>query len=213
MSLSIQFYTMIAMFGMGGFFGASLDTYNRFLKRKARRRWLVFMNDILFWILQAFILFYILLLVNEGEIRFYIFLALLCGFAAYQALLKKSYVALLEWFIRFTISVANFIWRVLHLLIFSPFKWLFLLLLTIILGLGRQLFFLVQMIGKMLLWMIKTILKPITWIGRIIWNIIPIKIRKMVIRWIDFLARHMRYWKHLFTKFFRFLLSMFKSKS
>ena len=74
----------------GSLFGATLDTYNRFLNRNARKRWLVFLNDVLFWILQALFIFYILFSVNFGEVRFYIFIALLCGFAGYQALLKAS---------------------------------------------------------------------------------------------------------------------------
>ncbi|WP_328192609.1 spore cortex biosynthesis protein YabQ, partial [Heyndrickxia coagulans] len=39
MSLSVQFYTMLAMIAMGSFFGGTLDTYNRFLQRRNRKRW------------------------------------------------------------------------------------------------------------------------------------------------------------------------------
>ncbi|MFD6438251.1 spore cortex biosynthesis protein YabQ, partial [Peribacillus sp. NPDC060186] len=38
MTLTIQFYTLLAMIGMGSCFGAALDTYNRFLKRSKRKR-------------------------------------------------------------------------------------------------------------------------------------------------------------------------------
>ena len=48
MTISVQFLTMLAMIGMGSFFGAAFDTYNRFLKRAGRKRWIVFCNDILF---------------------------------------------------------------------------------------------------------------------------------------------------------------------
>ena len=53
MSLTIQLYTMLSMIGMGAWIGASLDTYQRFLKRQERKRWFVFIHDILFWIVQA----------------------------------------------------------------------------------------------------------------------------------------------------------------
>jgi len=96
MSLTIQFYTMVAMIAMGSFIGASMDTYHRFFKRDQRKIWLAIINDVLFWILEALLLFYILFLVNKGEIRFYIFLALLCGYACYQSLLKGIYLHLLE---------------------------------------------------------------------------------------------------------------------
>lgn len=120
MTLSVQFLTMLSMIGMGSLFGASLDTYQRFLKRPLRKSWVVFINDILFWLLQGLAIFYILFLVNEGELRFYIFLALLCGFAAYQALMKNIYLKLLEIVISTIISIYYFIVKVIRLLIIRP---------------------------------------------------------------------------------------------
>ena len=38
MTLSTQFMTMLVMIGMGTFFGAALDTYNRFLKKKQEEK-------------------------------------------------------------------------------------------------------------------------------------------------------------------------------
>ncbi|WP_371931952.1 spore cortex biosynthesis protein YabQ [Mesobacillus subterraneus] len=96
MTLSTQFLTMLAMIWMGTLFGASLDTHNRFLKRSKRKSWIVFINDILFWVFQGLSIFYVLFSVNMGELRFYIFLALLCGFAAYQSLFKNMYLKVLE---------------------------------------------------------------------------------------------------------------------
>ncbi|EAO56043.1 Spore cortex biosynthesis protein [Bacillus thuringiensis serovar israelensis ATCC 35646] len=40
MSLTIQLYTCFHMIGMGAWIGASLDTYQRFLKRQDVNRWL-----------------------------------------------------------------------------------------------------------------------------------------------------------------------------
>jgi len=109
MSLTTQFYTMLAMIAMGSIFGASLDTYNRFLQRGKRKRWIVFINDVMFWLIQGLAVFYILFLVNYGEVRFYIFVALVCGFAAYQALMKNIYLKLLEILISAVISIYQFI--------------------------------------------------------------------------------------------------------
>src|SRR5262245_25191931 len=96
MTLSTQFLSMLSMIGMGSLFGMMFDTYQRFLNRPKRNHWIVFFNDLLFWIIQALLIFYILFLVNNGELRFYIFIAILCGFAAYQSLLKGTYLKLLE---------------------------------------------------------------------------------------------------------------------
>ncbi|RAI20026.1 spore cortex biosynthesis protein YabQ, partial [Rhodobium orientis] len=40
MTLTTQFYTMLAMAGMGAWLGASLDTYTRFVVRSKTARWL-----------------------------------------------------------------------------------------------------------------------------------------------------------------------------
>ena len=88
MTLSTQFMTMLAMIGMGIFFGAGLDTYNRFLKRRKRKSWLVFINDVLFWILQGLFIFFILFRVNQGELRFYIFIAFYVVLLPIKAYLK-----------------------------------------------------------------------------------------------------------------------------
>lgn len=82
-----------------------------FLKRQERKRWLVFIHDILFWVVQALFVFYVLLLVNEAELRIYVFLALLCGFAAYQSLLKALYMRLLNFLIYIFVQNNTFLFE------------------------------------------------------------------------------------------------------
>ena len=74
MTLSVQFYTIVSMILMGVWLGVAVDTYGRFMHPN---RWsiLLFLSDILFWIVQSLLVFFVLLQVNEGEIRFYIFIA------------------------------------------------------------------------------------------------------------------------------------------
>ena len=57
MSLNIQLYTMLAMVSMGSGLGASLDTYRYFVNRSKSRPWFVFVNDVLFWMVQALLIF------------------------------------------------------------------------------------------------------------------------------------------------------------
>ncbi|PFA63674.1 spore cortex biosynthesis protein YabQ [Bacillus sp. AFS015802] len=184
MTLTTQFYTMLSMIGMGALFGAALDTYSRFLNRSERKRWLVFINDILFWILQALSIFYILFVVNFGEIRFYIFLALLCGFAGYQALIKQYYLRFLERVILFFIALYNFGVKMIKKMIYSPIKWLIVLLITIVLSVGKGLLsvilFLLKVILRVVQWAIKLIITPIWWILKGIWNLLPKNITKRV---------------------------------
>jgi spore cortex biosynthesis protein YabQ len=180
MTLSTQFLTMLAMIGMGSLFGASLDTHNRFLKRSKRKSWIVFINDILFWLFQGLSIFYILFSVNMGELRFYIFLALLCGFAAYQSLFKKTYLKVLERVITFTISVYVFFVRAFRLLIIRPMQFLAATVLSLLVLAGRGLYALVKWLLAVLLWVLKLLWKPIQLLFLLFWKLLPKKIKKSV---------------------------------
>ncbi|MBB5325837.1 spore cortex biosynthesis protein YabQ [Anoxybacillus tepidamans] len=174
MSLTTQLQTMLAMIGMGSWVGAALDTYGRFLQRSKRARLIVFVNDILFWLLQSLIIFYVLLLINEGELRFYIFLAILCGYAAYQSLFRSTYLKLLELTIRFFTALYRFIVRTCYYVIIQPIRWLFRLLLLTLLLLCK----IVVLILKTLYRCVVLLLKPICTLGKWIWMIVPLKWRK-----------------------------------
>jgi len=180
MTLSTQFLTMLAMIGMGSLFGASLDTHNRFLKRSKRKSWIVFINDILFWLFQGLSIFYILFSVNMGELRFYIFLSLLCGFAAYQSLFKKIYLKVLEQAISITISVYVFFVKAIRLLIIRPMQFLAATVLSLLILAGRGLYALVKWLLAVLLWVLKILWKPIQLLFLLFWKLLPKKIKKSV---------------------------------
>jgi spore cortex biosynthesis protein YabQ len=180
MTLSTQFLTMLSMIGMGSLFGVMFDTYQRFLNRPNRKSWIVFLNDLLFWVIQALIIFYILFLVNNGELRFYIFVALLCGFAAYQSLFKVIYLRLLEFIISTVISVYRFMRRAFQLLIYKPVLGLIQLVISIIILLGRGLLSLVKFVLKILWVVLKVIWVPIEKIMLLLWKLLPKTIKKIV---------------------------------
>ncbi|PLT30847.1 spore cortex biosynthesis protein YabQ [Peribacillus deserti] len=173
MTLTTQFYTLLSIIGMGCCFGAALDTYNVFLNRSKRSSWVVFINDFLFWIIQGLVTFYVLFLVNEGELRFYLFLALICGFSAYQALLKKLYLRLLKAWISLTRKIYTFMIRLFSLLFVKPLQWLVFALIGILLSFGKVLFFLAKLILKPILSIIKGLLKPFFWIAKKMINWLP----------------------------------------
>lgn len=180
MTLTIQFYTLLAMIGMGSGFGAALDTYSRFLNRSERKRWIVFIHDFLFWIIQGLLIFYVLFLVNEGEFRLYLFLALLCGFSAYQALFKGFYQRFLEFLIILVIKLARFIANSVHILIFLPIKWIILSILAIIIGIGKFVLALLKWAGKILLFILNIFWRPLKWILTYVWNLLPVFVTKNV---------------------------------
>ncbi|MBS4175762.1 spore cortex biosynthesis protein YabQ [Bacillus sp. FJAT-49736] len=209
MSLTTQFYTMLAMIAMGSIFGASLDTYNRFLQRGKRKRWIVFVNDVMFWIIQGLAIFYILFLVNYGEIRFYIFIALVCGFAAYQALMKNIYLNLLEILINTIIAIYQFLVKLFMSLIYNPIKWIILALITISVALGKVLLSLVQLFAKMLLWTLKVIFYPIKWIGTLLWKLVPVAFRKFIEKIFQRLAGILKKAKNKIIYIFKWIRRIF----
>ena len=173
MTLTTQFYTLIAMIGMGSYFGASLDTYQLFLKRPKRSRWLVFIHDLLFWTFQALFIFYILFRVNQGELRFYSFLALLCGFAAYQALFKKSYMFILKVIISFVLHTIRFIIKLGNVILIKPIIGIFTFLFFLVKIVLKGLLALVRFCVRVIIIVIKVTFAPIVWIIRQIYKLFP----------------------------------------
>ncbi|WNS75557.1 spore cortex biosynthesis protein YabQ [Bacillus sp. DTU_2020_1000418_1_SI_GHA_SEK_038] len=180
MTLSTQFITMLAMIGMGSFFGAALDTYNRFLKRSNRKSWIVFINDILFWVVQGLAIFYILFIVNRGELRFYIFIALLCGFAAYQSLFKGLYLRLLEIVISLIVAIYRFVLKLFHYMIYKPIRGLILAVIYFLLMIKKGLFALLKLIFKIIIVICKVILLPFKWLLLLLWKVLPKGLKKSV---------------------------------
>ena len=156
------------------------DTYNRFLKRAQRKHWIVFVNDVLFWLMQGLIIFYVLFIVNKGELRFYIFIALVCGFATYQSLMKRIYLKWLEMVISWIVSIWRFLVKLFLHLIYRPLLSLFSLLISLIIALGRGLFALILFIGRASWWIIKLVLAPIRMVLLILWKLLPKIIKKNV---------------------------------
>ena len=204
MTLSTQFMTMLTMIGMGSFFGAALDTYHRFLHRSKRQKFIVFVNDSLFGLLQGLIIFYVLFVVNEGELRFYIFIALFCGFAAYQSLLKGSYLKILEVVITTVISIWNFLVKLFELLVYKPLLAIISMITSIMFSLGRGLFSLTKFIVRVMLWIVRVLMKPILLILLLFWNLLPKGIKKNVEKlyneWAGFFKRVKNYCINMFIQ-------------
>jgi spore cortex biosynthesis protein YabQ len=182
MTLTTQFLTMLSMIGMGSLFGATLDTYGRFLQRRKRKNWIVFLNDILFWVLQGLSIFYVLFIVNEGELRFYIFLALLCGFAAYQSLLKRGYLKVLEWLISVAISTYKISVNLFKTLIYQPIRFLLISTFSLLVLIGKGAITLLKIIGKIVYWILKVAWKPVELLFLLLWKLLPKRIKKIVER-------------------------------
>lgn len=172
-SLNVQFVTMLMMVGGGFYLGMALETYRRLCLNWRRPAWLLFTTEILFWLIQTLVLFSMLFKANNGEIRLYIFVACLLGFAAYQVLGRKWYKAVLEVMIRVGLAIGRFIANSIRILIIAPIKGLFTILIAILL-------FLIQTIVSIIRLLLKIILFPIKGIFAIIWRLMPKSARNFV---------------------------------
>lgn len=203
MSLTLQLYTMLTMIGMGAWLGAALDTYHRFLKRSRRKRWLVFIHDILFWTVQALLVFYVLLRVNEAELRIYVFLALLCGFAAYQSLLKTLYKRVLEFIIYVCVKTVQFFVHLFQLLIVRPIIFIIqmaivfiLLIFRMLLSIGKGLW---KIFFAILLFVGKLFFMPIRFLSLLIWKLLPKRVKIFIIKYAGFFAHAKKLKKYIFS--------------
>lgn len=173
MSLSTQLATMLAMVGMGGWIGMALDTYGRVFRKKSQRMWLVFMTDILFWIVQALLIFYVLYLVNNGEVGFYIILAIVCGFSAYQSLFKTIYMHILERLLSLIKWVYRLVKRIVTIFLIKPIVFIFTGLFQIALWIGKGMYILIRAILRIIYRLLIFFLRPFFHFAKYLWNFLP----------------------------------------
>lgn len=172
MSLNVQFLTMIVMI-LGGFYlGIALETFRRFSSFWKNNVFLTYLFEITFWLSQTFILFYLLYRVNAGELRIYIFIACLLGFAIYHALAVNLYKRMLEQMIRVVSRLFSLLKNLLLILVINPLKWVIYILIT-----------LMQFIFTILYSLLKVIILPVKWMLRGINNLLPERIQKIITKW------------------------------
>lgn len=86
-----------------------------------------YIEDILFWILTGVLILYFIFTYNNGEIRFYMFIAILLGILLYISLISK-------FFIKTNVTIINFIKMAIitiFTIILMPFKFLLKLIMRI----------------------------------------------------------------------------------
>lgn len=157
---------MLAMVAMGGWLGIAIDTYSRLIRGRKWHKWITVINDSLFWVLQGLLVFYIMLQINEGEMRFYILLALLCGYSCYRALLGNVYQRILEITIRTIIKTLRFFKTAILVLIINPTKELLKLLYKVCM-------IIIRISKKVIFFLLMLFFTPFIWAGRAIWRLFP----------------------------------------
>ncbi len=192
MSLTVQLQTMLVMVAMGVWLGVAIDTYSRLIRGRHWNKWITVINDSLFWVLQGLGVFWVLLQLNEGEMRFYIILALLCGYSCYQAILATIYMKILEAFIQAIIKTYKFCKSVLFILVINPTK--------VLLKLFYKLcMMIISFLLTVIFFLLKLIYTPFLWIGRKIWRLIAKEKLKKIKNKLGILKKIKNYIKRWFV--------------
>ncbi|HLR51929.1 MAG TPA: spore cortex biosynthesis protein YabQ [Candidatus Avamphibacillus sp.] len=166
MTLDVQFMTMISMILGGIYLGVALETFRRFSPYWKNNRILTYFMEICFWLIQSFVLFYILFRVNGGEIRVYSALACLLGFSAYKALAANFYKRFLERIIIIVTSIYRFFVKVINGLIIQPIKYIIYFFITCLLLILKGLY-------TTLSFLLKVIVTPVFWILKKVYHLLP----------------------------------------
>ncbi|RLL41675.1 spore cortex biosynthesis protein YabQ [Oceanobacillus piezotolerans] len=182
MTLSVQFLTMFAMVSSGFYLGLILETYRRLSIYWKKHVILTYTMEILFWLSQTLIVFYVLFRVNAGEIRFYVIIACLLGFSMYQALAAALYKRLLEQIIRMITAVYRFFERLVQALFIKPIKWIIIAIFTVIVGI-------VSVISKVLWFVLKIVFTPFLWLLKGLYKLLPKKIQNYLIQIAGFYSK------------------------
>lgn len=155
---------------IGGFYlGMAHDTYRRFAPYWKEKTFFVYLFEISFWLSQTGILFFLLYKVNAGELRLYIFAACLLGFSIYQVVAANIYKKVLEFVIRIIVAIYRWCRKVIQVLLITPLKWIFHIILTLILFSG-------QVVIKLLM----IVFLPVKWLIQLIYHLLPKKIKKNI---------------------------------
>lgn len=91
MAFGESLFTLACIIGIGLLAGVFYDFYRAcgrvlYIKRRA-----VFIGDLLFWLLFTAAALMLLLLANQGEVRFYVILGLVLGVLFYSKLLSRIF--------------------------------------------------------------------------------------------------------------------------
>ncbi|AIG24500.1 spore cortex biosynthesis protein YabQ [Brevibacillus sp. 7WMA2] len=166
MSISIQFQTMAFMSLCGIFMGMGFDTYH-VIKGKGRfPLWAVFILDLLFWLSSVGIVFYVLVWVNDGIVRFPIYLGIIIGAWLYFLIGSKVYIRFLLTVLEWSIWVFQISVKFIDFLLIKPIEIIFHFI-WIILGF---LFTVLAKIGLFIWRIISWPLSPFVPWGRNLWK-------------------------------------------
>lgn len=182
MSLTIQFSTILVMIIGGFYLGCALETFRYFELYWKKKRILGYVMELCFWLLQTLLLFYLLFLVNQGELRLYILLAIFCGFAAYKSFFESIYRTGLQAVIQLLLRVHHFLANVFNGIVIRPIKAVLYILIVILLFCLKLLYRCVHLLARLAFF-------PIAIMGRGLMRLMPENAQKYLVSLAGFYSK------------------------
>jgi len=174
-SLEAQWITMVTMVGSGLILGVALDTYRVLKERFRLRGWVVSLVDLLYWVAAASLVFHLLVWSNWGELRFYVFVAVLAGFWIYFSWFSDGVFRSLRWLLQWVERIGRSVIRLVVVVVWFPLAYLW--------ALCRK--------AGTLLWrlvrgVLRLILVPFSPLGRLLSPLgkAPAAVFRRILRWI-----------------------------
>lgn len=122
MSLTDQFYAFFIMLLCGLILGISFDIYRVSARPLFRQRWILFIMDILYWVVSTFLIFRMLYVSNDGEIRLFVFLGVLLGAWGYFRYISSYIITIVESAIKMLRRLMIFGYQCIEIIILRPIR-------------------------------------------------------------------------------------------
>lgn len=188
MNLQTQWATLLWMLVCGGILGIAFDSYRVVSGQLRFPRWSVHMLDLFYWLAASLFVFRTLYHVNQGELRFYVFLGLFIGVWIHFLFLSVITERFVVNLMKIVQRVYEIIGKLLVFFVVKPLQWL-LKCIKMLLGFA---WIVLLFMGRVTL---SPIWKLLTWATRPIWKPLRLPDRLRAVRNIA-----TEYWKRWFRK-------------
>lgn len=166
MSLDLQFKTMLAMIIAGFCVGINFETFRHFTPYWYQQIILRYVLEILFWLIQTTLVFYVLYKINVGELRFYLFIAFFLGYSIYRALFVSVYRRLLLFLLQVGKRAYLFLSKLFHYTIKKP-------LLGLLTILAASLLFVVRLLMTPIFYLLQPFVRLLSSLEKRVQKLLP----------------------------------------
>ena len=112
-----QAYLFFIFIVNGILIGIFFDLFRILRKSFNTKDFVTYIEDILFWILTGFSILYFIFIFNNGEIRFFMFVAIGIGVILYMKIFSSI-------FIKINVNIINFFKKVFSIIIIVPIRFI-----------------------------------------------------------------------------------------